>query len=722
MKTVDGNGNEIAMEYGDSAGGGCSSCGSGSGTTEKPTRIIYPTFEKHFSYDQRGRKILETDLLSETESYVSMLGYDDTGNLIARTDPEDKTATYGYDNLNRLIRVIDAMQKDTRYAYDNRDNLISLTDAMNNTTRFEYDLNDRLKKEIRPEGQQTTYEYDEIGNLIEKIDAKDQKTEFDYDVAGRLVGVRYFEPSDYVNPVKTISFTYDRIGNLTGYNDGTTSAIYTYDGLNRKLSETVNYELFELGYSYTYYKNGLKRTFTDPDGVTYEYTYNDNNQLVGVQIPEVGYITHSSYKWTRPAEVLLPGGGRRQYDYDPLMRVKSITDEDPGRNILMQYQYNYDRVNNITGKSTEHGGYAYIYDELYRLTGSVNPGQTDETFTYDAVGNRLTSDNIAGAWSYNQNNELQGYDDVSYVYDANGNMTQKIVAGAVANYIYNIENRLESVKDGSGSLIATYYYDPFGRRLWKEVGGVKTYFFYTDEGLIGEYDRQGVEIKSYGYKPGSIWTTDPMFMKIGADYYFYHNDHLGTPQKMTAVNGAVVWSASYSSFGEAEITDSSLVTSNLRLAGQYHDQETGLHYNWYRYFSPISGRYSRPDPIGLAGGINLFAYVTNNSVNRMDPFGLLDWKDYSRSLSATGGVPSGIGPVPVPWGEYRRKATQWLKSAWTDTSDSCRKVADELIRFLLFQIEYWLVSEKPAKEHGMLLPIMKSCIKDWYLVLKPQPG
>ena len=66
----------------------------------------------------------------------------------------------------------------------------------------------------------------------------------------------------------------------------------------------------------------------------------------------------------------------------------------------------------------------------------------------------------------------------------------------------------------------------------KEVAGIRTYFFYSDEDLVGEYDGGGTEIKSYGYKPDSIWMTDPLFMKQGDQYYFYHYDHLGTPQQL----------------------------------------------------------------------------------------------------------------------------------------------------------------------------------------------
>jgi RHS repeat-associated protein len=171
-------------------------------------------------------------------------------------------------------------------------------------------------------------------------------------------------------------------------------------------------------------------------------------------------------------------------------------------------------------------------------------------------------------------------------------------------------------------LISSYYYDPFGRRLWKEVAGVRTYFVYADEGLVAEVDVAGNVVRSYGYKPGSTWSTDPLFMKVGGEYYFYQNDHLGTPQKLTAVNGAVVWSTKYSSFGEADVGISSSITNNLGFAGQYFDSETGLHYNWHRYYDPKTGRYLTPDPIGLQGGINLYAYVLNDPINAVDPLGL----------------------------------------------------------------------------------------------------
>jgi len=149
------------------------------------------------------------------------------------------------------------------------------------------------------------------------------------------------------------------------------------------------------------------------------------------------------------------------------MRVSTIQAQDQGENVFLDYRYFYDKAGNITAKESEHGRYDYGYDDLYRLTASDNPVQADEAYSYDAVGNRLTAEDVAGNWSYNDNNELQAYAGVNYEYDNNGNLIKKTDAGQITNYIYNVEDRLDRVVDGSGSLISSYYYDPFGRRLWK---------------------------------------------------------------------------------------------------------------------------------------------------------------------------------------------------------------------------------------------------------------
>ncbi|MDH5216676.1 MAG: RHS domain-containing protein, partial [Gammaproteobacteria bacterium] len=104
--------------------------------------------------------------------------------------------------------------------------------------------------------------------------------------------------------------------------------------------------------------------------------------------------------------------------------------------------------------------------------------------------------------------------------------------------------------------------------------------------------------------------------------YYVHNDHLGTPKAMTNEFGVKVWSAVHDPFGQATVDPASTVVLNVRFPGQYYDAESGLHYNYFRYYDPSNGRYLTSDPIGLRGGLNTFGYVGGNPVNWIDPLGL----------------------------------------------------------------------------------------------------
>ncbi len=302
------------------------------------------------------------------------------------------------------------------------------------------------------------------------------------------------------------------------------------------------------------------------------------------------------------------------------MRTAQIDSKDLDNNTVLDYRYGYDAMNNIVARQSEHGDYGYQYDELYRLTDASTPRPDNETFTYDDVGNRLTAAGIDNA-TYSANNELELYGDTTFEYDAAGNMVRKVTGSAETIYVYNVENRLARVENGAGSVIAEYGYDPFGRRIRKEAAGVTTYYLYSDEGLIGEYQSDGTALKTYGYKPHSTWTTDPLFMATDGKYYFYHNDHLGTPQKLTSEAGEVVWAATYTTFGKATVTVSQ-VENNLRFPGQYYDSESGLHYNYHRYYDVETGRYLRVDPIGMRGGINVYVYAEDSPINFIDYNGL----------------------------------------------------------------------------------------------------
>ncbi len=130
--------------------------------------------------------------------------------------------------------------------------------------------------------------------------------------------------------------------------------------------------------------------------------------------------------------------------------------------------------------------------------------------------------------------------------------------------------------------------------------------------------------------PPCVRAASPHHRKLGAGRV--HNDHLSTPKLITDQNQAIVWTADVQAFGTA--VTSGALTFNVRFPGQYFDQETGLHYNYFRYYDPTTGRYITSDPIGLQGGLNTYAYGGNSPIRYIDPFGLTT---FSVSVNVTGG-------------------------------------------------------------------------------------
>ena len=139
------------------------------------------------------------------------------------------------------------------------------------------------------------------------------------------------------------------------------------------------------------------------------------------------------------------------------------------------------------------------------------------------------------------------------------------------------------------------------------------------------------------------------------EVYYYGNDQLGTPQILTDSTNTVVWEAVYKPFGEAEVNEHSTVVNNFRFPGQYYDQETGLHYNYHRYYDPSTGRYLRPDPIRNPLMIqNLYLYTDGNPISKTDPFGLITIDDQDCTEKSRKIIPSISSGSPLYGSKFQR--------------------------------------------------------------------
>jgi RHS repeat-associated protein len=658
------------------------------GSLRGPTEITYPTFTQRLRYDAGERTTSET-LLNPTshgvEGLVSSTAYEARGLVKSDTDANGKTSSSEYDALGRLTAAIDSLGNKTQALYDVRGNLLQITDAKGHASKFEYDRNNQVVKEILPLGQVTQLAYDEVGNLTGRTDANGNQATYGYDAVNRLVDVKQYRSGNVL--VRSTHYTWDDSDNLKAWTDTdlsrpegqqSTAATSTYDDASRLTGETVSYPMPDggtttLSYGYAYSAAGRKTQLTWPDGSVIGYGYSGHAELETVTIPGEGSISVNEFKWLAPAKVTLPGGGTQERTLDGLLQMEGLKVKTPGQQTVLSVANTFGKVQELkTSNRTDTANNvstsrnsSLAYDDEVRLTqATVDAGASGtetETFTLDAVGNRVAHSRVSGAWTYDDNNRLlqrgSGAAATSYEYDEAGNLTKMTEPGGkVTQYGYDTQNRLVVVKDGAGQLVARYGYDPLDRRLWREqyrhqdgtalVPATRSYYLYADEGLIAE-SRHDIVLNAdgsvasggtpaiatqYGPRPDAEFSTGMLFAKAadsngGTTVAYLHADQLGTPIQATDRAGNVVWAASYNVFGKATITtpaatpERPIVALSLRLPGQVEDPETGLHYNYRRYYDASTGRYITQDPIGLAGGDNRYRYVEANPVNLFDPTG-----------------------------------------------------------------------------------------------------
>jgi len=278
-----------------------------------------------------------------------------------------------------------------------------------------------------------------------------------------------------------------------------------------------------------------------------------------------------------------------------------------------------DNVGNRTAKTDQLAGVTsnYAYDLIYQLTGVTQGANTTESYSYDAVGNRLSSLGVS-PYSYNVSNQLTSTPNATYTYDNNGNETSKTDSTGTTSYTWDYENRLTSVTlPGSGGTVS-FKYDAFGRRIYKSSSAVTSIYAYDGDNLIEETNSSGGVVARYSQTDE---VDEPLAMLRSGATSYYEADGLGTTTSLTNTAGSLAQTYTFDTFGKQTASSGSL-TNPFQYAGRELDSETTLYFMRARYFDSTTGRFLSEDPARFDGGIDFYAYVSNSPVNLIDPFGL----------------------------------------------------------------------------------------------------
>ena len=560
------------------------------------------------TYDAKGKLLTVTDANTNVTTYV----YDDADRLIKVTDAEDGVTTYGYDanrnrtavtNANREINGtaesgadcgtagtgngvdndsdgdIDDGCPSVLYTYDNLNLLATQTDALANVWSYSYDDARRLSTRTDPESQVITYGYNKRNEL----------TSIDYPVG-----------------TTDISFQYDDAGNRTQMVDASGTTTYVYDAVNRLTSATFPGSRV-VGYAYD--KTGNLETLTYPgsDDVTYEY--DEAHNLTSVTDWNTKETTYTYDNAGLAATATLANGIVTTFTYDNADRLTGISHDD-GLTTVKEVTYTLDGVGIRTQRVDGLGTHTYAYDDLYRQTSVTYPGPSTDTYTYDAVGNRLTKN--TDDYTYDAADRLTDVEGVTYDYDDNGNLTDR----GSDSFVWDAADRLTSAT--VSSVTTTFVYNGGGLRDSLTTGGNTTTFTWDVARSIPQLLDDGHLRYTYGL--GRVSQID------GSEVtHYYLSDALGSTMALTDASKTVVNDYEYDVFGAVSASSGSLA-NDFEFTGEQTDDSTDLQYLRARYYDPSTGRFVSRDPISgtavVPGTANRYAYVLNNPANLDDPSGL----------------------------------------------------------------------------------------------------
>jgi RHS repeat-associated protein len=653
-----------AIDYSDSTKNAVFAYDTGANGIGRLARMTDASGGTDYGYDTRGNLVAETRTI-DGRAYATGYTYDNVDRVHTITYPSGTTITYSRDAGGRidtvsattggvtqtiagniaylpfgpiagldyrnglaLSRVFDqdyrltgqtaGAVQDVTLHYDPADNITSLTDGLDGarTQHFVYDGLNRL---TQAQGLYGTHDYlyDRIGNRVSRASSAGVDT-YDY-----TPGSHHLET--ITGPNRT-AFDYDANGNTVAKGP----LGFTYDATNR-LTEVLASGVPLT--TYTYNARGERVKKTGAAGGTPSESVLFSDAFTAPDATAIDDQPDGAWKGKRPKATIsatVEAGAARVAPGQAIRTTTTFTDtgdttlvvharlvqgtlvlKHPGAPRGVRIRFNGTRRVAVT--SGAFGDETQRTKVVFRLPAPshyvdialhLRAGTTRVVTTDDQGANHDTGD---------MHSTALGTDDA-----------------------YRLKLRAIKVK----SVPVPGVFDDIRISRRTDTGSADTTHFVYDQGgrLIGEYAATGTPIAEYVYL-----ADQPLAMLRGGAIYYYHTDHLGTPQALTDQDRRLVWRANYTPFGDTIISVDD-VENPLRFPGQYFDAATGLYYNYFRHYDPSNGRYTQSDPIGLRGGTNTYSYVRENPIRFDDRFGLesFDGRDLG-ALVPTGASSIGIG-------------------------------------------------------------------------------